>query len=795
MPTSHSYQVSKDLYLVRHTLDQASNAPPKAVEIPTNHFAVIDCSGSMSYDLPKIREQLKRKLPKLLKETDTMTIIWFSGRGQFGTLLEAEPVATLKDLKAVEAAIDRWLRPQGLTGFKEPLEEAAKVVERVNKKSAGSVSSLFFMSDGCDNQWARADVLKTMEKASGGFASTTIVEYGYYADRPLLSAMAEKAGGAHIFAEDFVRYEPAFEAAIQKKQSGAPRIEVAVAGEPIGNFVYALTDGDLITYAIESGKVAVPKDLDAFWFLSPSVVGSKHDRDVTQHAKTYAENIAPFTTKPGEVLGDTLRAAYAAVSLFAVRMKSNIVFPLLKALGDVTLIERFATCFGKQKYSEFQELAQKASNAEGCFTKGYDPNKVPRDDAFTVLDVLKLLASDDANRVLLDHPDFKYSRIGRGRIDASDQLTTAEQEEIKLLTLKLATEKNATKVREISDKISALTANKAPALQFKAASAPEGYPISSLTFNEDRPNVSFLVRKLGTVDLTSRSGPASIPTQFETFIFRNYAVVKDGLVNIDKLPVSVARSTYEKLKTELGEFHPVIETGGNLPNDKFEILLDLRSLPVINRKMVKDVSAKKFFETQYALAISQAEQKVYNAYSKELLPAKKSEGFAAQYGDDGATWLKDQGFTDYSGFSPKSVQADATDFYMGKELKVSLKGLSKLPSLKEVKEQMGKNKVNAGGALMVPTVRLVESFLASDIYAKAAEKDKVLEAWLAGQTKAAKAKTRDLIFQIAQTTFSLVVGQVWFNEFSSLDENSMSITVNGAPLECKAEMHEIEIKI
>jgi hypothetical protein len=235
--------------------------------------------------------------------------------------------------------------------------------------------------------------------------------------------------------------------------------------------------------------------------------------------------------------------------------------------------------------------------------------------------------------------------------------------------------------------------------------------------------------------------------------------------------------------------------GATVTGPTTDVVLDLNALPVINRKMVRAVSAKAFFETQYALSVAQAEQKVYNAYSKELLPAKKSEGFAATYGDDATAWLKELGFTDYSGFSPKSVQADATDFYMGKELKVSLKGLSKLPSLKEVKEQMAKNKINAGGALMVPTVKLVEAFLASDIYKKAANKEGVLEAWLAGQTKAAKAATRDLIFQIAQTTFSLVVGQVWFNEFSSLDENTMTLDLGGSKLECKAEMREVEIKI
>ena len=36
-----------------------------------NHIIVIDVSGSMSYDLPLIRNQLKNKLPNLLQEKDT----------------------------------------------------------------------------------------------------------------------------------------------------------------------------------------------------------------------------------------------------------------------------------------------------------------------------------------------------------------------------------------------------------------------------------------------------------------------------------------------------------------------------------------------------------------------------------------------------------------------------------------------------------------------------------------------------------------------------------------------------
>ena len=39
------------------------------------------------------------------------------------------------------------------------------------------------------------------------------------------------------------------------------------------------------------------------------------------------------------------------------------------------------------------------------------------------------------------------------------------------------------------------------------------------------------------------------------------------------------------------------------------------------------------------------------------------------------------------------------------------------------------------------------------------------------------------------------VGQVWFSEFASLAENTLSIDVNNTKLECKADLREVEIKL
>lgn len=779
-----SFQVSKDLYLVHQT--QAVTAPIQPVELPTNHFCVIDCSGSMSYDLPRIRDQLKRKLPKLLREKDTITLIWFSGRGEFGTLLEGEPVATLSDLKEVERAIDRWLKPCGLTGFKEPIEEARDVVKRVAKP--GSVSSLLFLSDGCDNVWPRPSILKTMEEAANGFQSTTIVEYGYYADRNLLSAMAERAGGAHIFAEDFASYAPSFEAVMQKRPVGAPRVEVTVEGDPIQGFVFALQDGDLVTYAVEAGKVRVPENLSGFWYVSPAQVGNLS-------MMGFAESIAHQASTPNTPqFSDDVRAAFAAVSLYAVRMKPNVVYPLLKVLGDVAFVEEFASCFGKQRYSAFQERAKKAAFGEGAFTKGYDPTKVPADDAFTLLDLLQLLSSDDGNRVLLDDNRFRYSRIGRGRVDAGDQLTDAEQDEVKALTEELGRVKKASRIAEITARISEITSSKPAALKFEAAAARQGYPVSSLTFNEDRPNVSFLVRKPGTVDLSARlpENLSKVPAVFNTHVFRNYTVIKDGLVNIDQLPVNLTQESYALLRGKLGaDLDRVFQVDYYNEGAVGAIgTLHLRELPVINRKMVRDVSAKDFFDLQYQLLVAQAAQKVYNGYQKELAPKERSEGLKEQYGEEVAAWLKDQGITD-GGFAPKSVQAESTDFYMGKELKVSLKGYSKLPSLKEAQAAITKGKINGPTALMQPTITEVEDFIA-----KANGRTNAVRVWLDVQASAAKTKVRDLIFKIAQTTFALVVGQIWFKEFATLDDNSLAVEpVPGTRIEGKVEMREVQVRI
>lgn len=766
MTQTASYEIEKGLFLVRQPV--AKGAPPKAVEQPTNHLAVIDCSGSMGSDLPQIRAQLKKKLPKLLKEGDTLSIVWFSGLGQFGTLIEAEPVATLGDLAVINTAIDRWLKPVGMTGFKEPLCEVEDLVKRIGKKIKNPFA-LFFMSDGCDNTWRRPDILATVERVVGGLASSTFVEYGYYADRQLLAAMAAKAGGSHIFAEDFDRYGPVFEAAMAKHPLGGKRIEIKVPGDPIGGFAWAMADGELTTYEVSGGKATAPENTAVLYYLSPTLVGARE-------SVLFEVDMDPNGPIPP--------ALYAAMSLFAVRVMPNVVYPILRVLGDVAFIQQFTNCFGKQAYSSFMDAAKHAAfdSTKRC-VNGFNPALVPPDDAFTVLDLIQVLADGDA-QLLLDHPSFKYSRVSRARVTADENLSGAEADRLEELRTKLTGERSAKAIKVIQAEIDTLLASKRDALKFVADDAPNGYPINGLVYNEDRPNISLRVKKTGYVDLSQRADldpkvkSAEGADKFRTFIYRNYTIVKDGLVNVEKLPVKISAA----LGAYLDSFGVDMEHGG-----EGVTVINLKPLPIINRKMVKTVSAKALIELEYELTKAKAAQKVFNAYQKELFPEAKLAGWISQFGEQATLWLKEQGLTEYSGFNPKMVQAESTDVYMGKELVVTLKGYSTMPPVDKVKAKLG-GKLNGPETLMAEAIELVELFLKSN--------PKVThEPWLTGQAKVMTAIVRGITHQMTRIKWGILVGQVWCSEFKSLDENTLNVAYGDINLIGKLDLREVPIKI
>ena len=764
-----SHQVSALLYLVRQECGGAF--PKAAAPAPQNHICVVDCSGSMWGDLPKLRADLKKKLPTLLREGDTLSLVWFSGRSEFGVLFEGESVAKPTDLKRIEQAIDRWLKPCSLTGFVEPLAEVSMMTKRLLQKTPGSECSLFFMSDGMDNTWPRQAVLDAVGSAAGSLASSTFVEYGYYADRALLAAMAARAGGTLLFAKDFQEYEPQFSSSMRKKATAVRRV-VDIAGVPVGGVAFALHEGEVLTFDCSVGtagaqRVYVPADVTEIFYLATEPVGE---------TGTVLGVCAELRKPLQDVFGAPLAPAYAAVSLFSVRSQPKTVKALLGALGDVRLVDSFAKCFGKQAYSVFMGEARACAFEPALrWSQGYDGARVPRDDAFTVLDMLQLLASDDENKLLVDHPSFQVDRIGRKRISRESALTDDEEAAVDALKARIAATRDGAQIAKLSTELAKLLDKPAP-LKFVADKLPQGVSIASLTYNQSTPNVSFLVKREGYVDITRQvraskdanavmaacgADPACAgvdEVRFPTFIYRNYAVVKDGLLNVASLPMSLSKATMEKLFALHGERRiadGVVKM--MIEADAPGAYVDFSQLPLCNGRMVESVSAKEAFEREWELVQVQARQKVYKHALSELVPTRGSATFVQKYGQAGADFLRDLGFTDYSGFGPKTVLDKARDYYMCKTIDISLKGFGKLPSMKELEK---------GRAKMTPAMRLM-SAAEEEIEkqrAKLGPHQDRLAGWLKAEERAMDVERRRLIREQAQTVFAMIVGQASFTE-------------------------------
>lgn len=721
---------------------------------------VIDCSGSMTNDLPQLRQELKQRLPILTEEGDLVSLVWFSGRGQFGTLVEALPVRSLTDLAELNRAIDKWLRPMGMTGFVEPLGE---VVTVTNKHKLPV--HLFFMTDGYENQNNKVDVLAAAGASGYEVASATIVEYGWHCNHPLLVEMAEKMGASLIVSDKFAALNEEWQRSLTRPVGGGKKVKVKIGNFPgATDYAFAIEDKNVVTFKIENGEVLVPTDIGHVYVTSDGT---------------------------GDAVDNT--SYYAALLVSAQRMDTEQVWKLLAVLGDVALIDKFATCFSAQDYADFTAMVLDCMNhTEKRFSAGYNQNAVPAMDAYTVIDLLDLLAGDDQVRVYPYHEGWRYERIGAKRANAS-AFNQADKDNL-IREIENATD--AVALLAIRTQIDEMVNRHEYRFTPLDAVKTGGIPITSLTYNEERPNISLQVKIHGTVTLPL-DRPLGLPEQFPTFIYRNYAVIKDGIRHglLSSLPVSMSKQTYDELISR------GVLSADALPWETGRIYLLDANLPVVNQAMVTPKpSALEFFTNALRVLEAKAATKVYGSLWRSGGGERRSAGYDIVYGVLASDWLKQVGLTDHGGFSPQTVAVEPTDAYVAHTLSVKLKGLSSLPKVDDViaKRKAG-GKLTPSMQLMADALNQYEAMLLSDGYTSASDKDAFVNGWLDAKKWECAYNARRLAKEMAKTKFAILVGHTWFREFSGLEENTLVVPfTTGATsldIECKVELGTETIKI
>lgn len=728
------------------------NAPTVNVDAPTHWELVFDCSGSMYRVMRDMRDLVKTKLPELLKKGDLVSILWFSSKGEWGTLVEAHPISDVTALPKLNAMIDKWLQAMNLTGFVEPLNAIAGLTKKY--ATPGMVSRLIFMTDGQDNQWRTNEILAAMANAGNSVDDVVLVEFGYYCNHTLLTQMASAVGGSLLFAEGFAEYDGHFSRTLKTRKGSSKRISLPVddAAFPMG---WSVDAGTINLYTAQDHQFLVPEGTTLYYFTDTAT-----NSDET--------------------------GLYSGLYVAAQTVNTDAVWAMLGKLGDVALINQYATCFSRQDYARFEDAVMLAlTDPAQRYTQGKNLNALPAEDAYTVFDLLDLLAGDLGNKFHPYNAGFTYERTSRATVDAASIITDDERNEL------IAQITAATKPEDLAAIGAALEAmrNGKKSLKFVPNEADPGCSIMALTFNEDRPNCSIQIRIDGTVDLSDAGiFPKSVPTIFPTFIFRNYMMVKDGIKHssMKALPFSLTEVTFNEL-VKLG-----LLTGTWEANQVYLIDADL---PVINRRMVHAVKAADVFTQAVQLVQARATQKVFNSLFKAKFE-RESVGWNYIYGEETVAFLKELGLTEYSGYSPKVVQAEAKDVYTAKTLQIAVAKCSSLPALDKVQEKLSKGaKLTLTEAMMAPAIQRYDAFVASNVYQQSANQDALERAWLEAEKKAITKTVRTLTRAQAQTRLTMIVGHVWFGEFSSLDEGTLVVNVDGTDYTVTATLKDLEIKI
>jgi len=752
-------KLNENYYLISQEVNSDATVE---VAKKTNHIFVVDVSYSMYQDLPLIKKQLKNKLSNVMKDGDTISIVWFSGSHDCGVLKEEVEVKSLKTLSDLNDAIDKWLRPVGCTAFQQPLELVHEIIGRIKTNRPDSIFSMIFLTDGYNNDCPWSEVVSALNVLGNELAASTFVEYGYYADSRRITEMASMLGGEKISTSGFDEFEPVLNDKLSTQVLGGKKTVVEINDAYLYDFAFSVSnDGSVLLYNINEGEILVNSSVKEIHFFSPSAIGHE---DINQ---------------------DT--ALYAAIYVLSDKLLNEDAEKIFYALGDQHYYKMITNAFGKQKLNEFKSAIKECvADTAKRFPEGQSTIQPVPDDAYCLMNLIEDLGSIGDCQFYPNHEDFNYNRIGRKKVAVGSTITAADKKRLS----------EAKDVEELAKITSELAENKVD-VKFKNSNPERGYPLTDLVWNESRANLSVRIYIEGEAILPENKFGID---KVNSFKYNTFTIVKDGIVNVKKLPVLWSQEL-EDLLNEKGVSYTCDKTIHNAQVSGstygHTIVIDLTSIPLVNRGMVKSISAMELAKLQWELKKLQGDKKVYDFYKKELFP-KTSKGYAELLGEEAADWLKEVGITDYNGFNPKVSSAEATDFYMSVVLNTKIKGLSGLPKVVDVVKKIEAGKeLKLNEYVMSDAIKKYQEQLNSDMYKSLNEEQQkgVLKTYLETKSEILNKQRRKLLQEIAEIKFSLILSKKWFTEFDSFDENKLNVNFDGKDLDFTFDLNEKEEKI
>lgn len=664
----------------------------------TNHIWIYDRSLSMYYTIKQLINDIIDR-SKELPIGDTLSIGWFSSLGKFNYFLKGFKITENNDYQVLEEIVKKNSTTIGLTCFSEILKDTETLIDNISPLSKRF--ALCFFTDGYPvvNDYAEEiqNIFEAINKIKPKITTSLLIGYGSFYNKDLMSKMTESLGGCLIHNTSLNDFNISLNNFI-KSTKDSNRIPIKVG---VGDLFFSINKDNSV-------NIYKPDNNNIIDFVKTGK-SNQYIYSITDKVKNNIKEIKLTNVNKEE---SCIKGLYAASYLYLQKTKTDKALDLLNILGDKYLIDKAVNSFTNDEYGKTeQEIMKSIINKNNRFLNGRDTSYLPKEDAFCVLDVIDLLMNDNSSYI---HPldnRFSYKRIGLPSITKQGYVVFKPDNNIKC-------------------------------------------PFSKVSWHEKKLNLSILTKIYGTIKLKKNYKYKGFDSlHYPTWIYRNYAIIKDGIVNVDRIPVSMSFNSFEILKNN----GLIDKENAYVPEKIYAV--DLSKIPVINRLIAKETSATKLFKNVYKMFLLKSDLKVLKHIKNSDDSVKTLEKFPGLTKEQ-VDYLFEQGITN-DGYNPPTEKTDSVDYYTAKEFNIKISKLSSLPKIENVKAKVeaGK-KLTLSDEIIKKSLDLLENCDNLDI-------DKEIDI--------RKQELSTLRSSVQRTKFAIILANKWFDELSSREDNSLVI--------------------